>query len=394
MKRIYLDYAATTPVDSEVIKAMRPYFSKQFGNPASIHSFGQEALTGLDKAREQVANFLGCQPREIVFTSGATEANNLALKGVIRSQKTESKSQKLHLITTKIEHHCILETCKALEKEGVKVTYLPVDKEGLVDPQKIERAITDQTVLVSIMYANNEIGTIQPIREIGKIIEKLNKKRKKLIIFHTDAAQAAGYLDCNVKRCHVDSLSLSGHKIYGPKGVGALYLRSGTPMEPILHGGDQEYEIRAGTENVAGIVGLGQAIELVVRVQPALAGRIKKLREHLINGVLKNIPNSELNGSREKRLPNNANFSFPGTEGESIVISLDQVGIAASTGSACSSRALEPSHVLLAMGYSPLRSHSSLRLTLGKQTTEKEIEQILKVLPGIITRLRKISGKK
>lgn len=403
-KKIYLDYAASTPVDEEVFKAMTPYFSKNFGNPSSIHSFGQETLAAIDKARENIAQFLGCQTKELIFTSGATEANNFALKGIVKALKLKNNDQPIEIIISRIEHPCVLETAKDLEKQGIKVTYLPVTKDGLISVEKVEKAISERTRLVSIMYANNEVGTVQPIREIGKMIEKINKsrtktsvrdkKRKEPVIFHSDAVQAAGYLNCSVDWLHVDALSLSGHKIYGPKGIGALYIRSGTPVEPLLHGGEQEYEMRAGTENVAGIVGFGRAIEIVSKSQASAAKKVKNLRDKLIDGVLKNVPKSQLNGSREKRLPNNANFSFEGVEGESIIIALDQEGIASSTGSACSSRALKPSHVLLGMGYTPLRAHSSLRLSLGRQTTLAEINQVLKVLPPIIKRLRDISGRK
>ncbi len=375
MKPIYLDYAATTPVDPKVLKEMLPYLKEECGNPSSIHNFGQKAQMAVDKARERVAGFLSCSPSEIVFTGSATEANNLAIFGISPS----------HIITTKIEHHAVFEPCEALEKEGVEVTYLPVGKEGIVKVSDVEKAIKENTVLVSVMYANNEIGSIQPIAEIGKLLK--NSK----ILFHTDAVQAVNYLDCDVQKLGVDLLTLSAHKIYGPKGIGALYIKKGTSIRPLIYGGNQEHGMRSGTENVAGIVGLGTAISQIPNI-PNIP-KTQELRDKLIDSILEKIPNSKLNGSREYRLANNVNVTFEGAEGESMVIALDQEGIAASTGSACSTRSLEPSHVLLALGLTPEQAHGSLRLTLGRYTTKQEIDYVLKILPEVIKRLRKISGR-
>ena len=412
-KSIYLDYASTTPIDPKVLSAMTPFLKGDFANPSSIHGPGQKAREAIDKAREQVAGFLNCAPTEIIFTGSATEADNLAILGVVKA--TRSKGVMMpHIITVKTEHHAIIEPCEALEKQRLaEVTYLPVDKDGLIKPEAVQKAIKANTVLVSIMYANNEIGVIQPISKIGAILEKFKVQSSKFkVIFHTDAAQAVNYLDCDVQKLGVDLLTLSGHKIYGPKGIGALYIRKGALIEPIIFGGGQERGMRPGTENVAGIVGLGAAIaELETRdieiskyqnieiskcrnVNISKLESLEFLRNKLIDGVLTKIPRARLNGSRENRLPNNANFSFEGAEGESIVIALDQEGIAASTGSACSSRSLEPSHVLLALGLSHEQAHGSLRLTLGRYTTEQEIGRVLAVLPKIIERLRKISGRR
>ncbi len=386
-KQIYLDYAATTPIDKEVLKAMMPYLKKDFGNPSSLHRFGQKTRSAIDEARKKVAKFLNCPESEIIFTGSATEANNLAIFGVVRALK--KKEIKPHIITTKIEHHAVLHPFEELEKEGVEVSFLAPNKEGIVEIDDIQKAIKENTVFISIMYANNEIGTIQPIQKIGKLITRLNKNRKHKIYFHTDAVQAVNYLDCNVKELGVGLLTLSAHKIYGPKGVGALFVKQGTPIEPIIYGGGHEFGLRSGTENVAGIVGLGKAIELVEKHKNDIK-RIKKLQDKIIEEVLK-IPNTRLNGSREKRLPNNVNISISGVEGESLVIALDQYGIAVSTGSACSSKELKPSHVLLAIGLSPKEAHGSLRITLGRFTTEEEVDYFLKILPKVVKRLREIS---
>jgi cysteine desulfurase len=398
MKKIYLDYAATTSVDEEVLKEMMPYFSEKFGNPSSIHTFGQEALEAIDKARQQVADFLGCSASEIIFTSGATESNNMAIKGIIKATKNEKLKTKNfipHIITSSIEHHCVLNSGKVAQKEGSETTFLKVDKDGLINPEDVKKEVKENTILVSIMYANNEVGTIEPIAEIGRIIKEINIEREKSklpkIYFHTDAVQAANYLDCDVNKLYVDLLSLSGHKIYGPKGVGILYIRRGTKIKSIQQGGEQEYNLRAGTHNVPGIVGMGKAVSLIL-IHRNKMEEIKKLRDYLIDEVLKNIPNVKLNGSREFRLPHNANFSFQGVEGESILMLLDQEGIAVSTGSACSSASLEPSHVLSAMGISPEIAHASVRFTLGKDTTKEDIDFVLKVLIEKIKRLRDISG--
>jgi len=398
MKKIYLDYAASTPVDEEVLEEMIPYFSQKFGNPSSIHTFGQEAMEAVDKARQQVADFLGCGAGEIIFTSGATESNNLAIKGIIKATKNEKLKTKNfvpHIITSAIEHHCVLNTGKVVQREGSETTFLKVDKDGLVNLEDMKKAIKENTILVSIMYANNEVGTIEPIAEIGEIIKEINIEREKnklpKIYFHTDAVQAANYLDCDVNKLGVDLLSLSGHKIYGPKGIGILYIRRGTKIKSIQQGGEQEYNLRAGTHNVPGIVGIGKAISLIPKHRKKMED-IRKLRDYLIDEILKNIPNTKLNGSREFRLPHNANFSFQGVEGESILMLLDQEGIAVSTGSACSSASLEPSHVLSAMGIPPEIAHASVRFTLGKDTTKEEIDFVLKVLIEKIKRLREISG--
>ncbi len=394
---VYLDYAATTPIDERVLGEMLPYLKNEYGNPSSIYSLGQRAQTACDKARAKLADFLNCSPSEIVFTGGATEANNLAIFGIIRA--CQNKGIKPHIITTEIEHHAVLESCQVLEKEGVEITYLPPSREGLIGVGDVEKAIKENTALVSIMHANNEIGTIQPIAEIGRLLRKINSDNTSTSLsqgktyFHTDAVQAVNYLNCNVKDLGVDLLALSAHKIYGPKGVGALYVKEKTSLLPIIYGGGQEEGIRSGTENVAGIVGLGAAIE-EIKNKKLKVKNLKKLRDKLIDGVLKNIPESKLNGSPKQRLPNNANFTIRGAEGESMVISLDGAGIAASTGSACSSRSLKPSHVLRALGLSQEQAHCSLRLTLGRYTSLREINQVLRALPPIVTRLREISGIK
>ncbi len=395
-KKIYLDYAATTPLAKEVLKEMFPFLEKDFGNPSSIHSFGQKAKEGIDKSRERISNFLNCSLSEIFFTGSATEANNLAIFGVVRA--AQKREERPHIITTQIEHHAVLEPCRQLEKEGVEVTYLPVDKEGLIKISELKKAIKDNTLLVSIMYANNEIGTIQPITEIGNLIKKINSRSKPQssaigIYFHTDAVQAINYLDCDVKKLGVDLLTLSAHKIYGPKGVGALYVKTGTQIVPLIYGGGHERGLRSGTENVASIVGFGKAIEGIEKSKSGIE-RIKKLRDKLIDNILKNIPGTKLMGARDKRLPNNVNVSISGAEGESMVIALDKEGIAASTGSACSSQSLEPSHVLRALGLSSAEAHCSLRLSLGKYTKEEEVDKVSEILPKIVKRLRKISGYK
>lgn len=387
--KIYLDYAATTPVDKQVLEEMMPYFSENFGNPSSIHTFGQKAIRAIDDSREKVAELLNCSSSEIIFTGSATEANNLAIRGIVESHTKEMKD-KPHIITSPIEHDAVLELCKKLEKERkAEVTYLSVDKEGFVSLEELKNSIQENTLLVSIIYANNEIGTIQPIDKIGKAIKEINSSRKRKVYFHTDAVQAVNYLNCNVEELGVDLLTLSGHKIYGPKGVGALYVNSGTRLKPLLSGGGQENGIRPGTHNTPAIVGLGKAIENVGKEKEIQ--HIQKLRDQLIEGILENIPNAKLNGPRENRLPNNANISISGAEGESLIMSLDQKGIAASTGSACSSKNLEPSHVLIALGLSPKQAHGSIRFSLGKYTTQQEIEKVIEVLPQIVERLRKIS---
>lgn len=396
MKKIYLDHAATTPLDPKVLVAMEPYFSQKFGNPMSLHSHGQEARLAVEKARQKIANFLHCQDKEIIFTSGATESNNLAIKGVVEKY-WEKYDKKPHLITTQFEHHCVLETCKNLEESGcASVTYLPVYKEGVVKARDVIKAIKKNTILISIMYVNNEIGTVQPIAEIGTMIKKINSANNKAngtnkLIFHTDATQAVNYFDCDVNKLNVDLLSFSGHKIYGPKGVGVLYVKKGAPIKKIQDGGEQEFGLRAGTHNVPAIIGLGAAISQI-KNQKSKTKNLFFLRDYLIKRILKEIPNSYLNGSIKFRSPNNANFHFENVEGESVVLALDQAGIASSTGSACSSGSLEPSHVLMALGLSHIQAHGSLRLTLGKDTTKKEIEYVVKQLKIIINKLRNVSG--
>jgi cysteine desulfurase len=392
MNKIYFDHAATTPVDPEVLQAMRPYFSDKFGNASSLHTFGQEAMEGVDKAREQVADFLGCSPLEVIFTSGATEADNLAIQGVVAA----SKVSKPHIITSVIEHPAVLEVCRSLARaKRAEISYVKVNKKGLIEVEEVKKLIQDNTILVTIMYVNNEIGTIQPIAEIGQLISKINKIRKtNKIYLHTDAVQALNYLDCQVNKLKVDLLSLSGHKIYGPKGVGALYVRQGTLIKPIQKGGHQEYGLRPGTLNTPLIVGLGKAVQKLGTRDSGLGTRkIKKLRDRLMQEIIKKIPNVLINGDLEKRVPNNLNISFLGTEGESLMLMLDMEGIAVSTGSACASGSLEPSHVLLALGLKHLEAHGSLRITLGKKNTEQEINQLLKILPRVVEKLRIMAPK-
>ena len=383
MQSAYLDYAATTPTDSEVLAAMMPYFTEVFGNPSSVYSFAAKSRKAIDTARGQVARALNAEPDEIFFTGSGTEADNWALKGTM--ERLRSKGD--HLITTKIEHHAILHTAEYLEKvEGFRVTYLPVDPDGRVRMEDLEAAMTDKTVLVSVMFANNEVGTIQPIGEIGSLC------RRRGILFHTDAVQAAAQLDIDVKALNIDMLSLSAHKMYGPKGVGAFYLRRGLRLENFVHGGGQEKGLRASTENLAGIVGLGVAIERLKAHLPKEKARLCALRDRLIDGVLSKIPDTKLNGARgDERLPNNTNFSFIGIEGETLLLDLDSKGISASTGSACSSASLEPSHVLLALGLSHEMAHGSLRMTLGRGTTGEQVDYVLDVLPEIVARRRSMS---
>lgn len=381
MDRIYLDNAATTPVDKRVLEAMLPYYSDVFGNPSSLYSYGQEAKKAIEEAREKVAKALGADAEEIYFTSGGSESDNWALKGVAYALKNKGN----HIITTEIEHHAVLHTCRYLEKEGFKVTYLPVDEYGLVKPEDVKKAITDKTILVSIMFANNEIGTIEPIEELVKIAHEKN------IYFHTDAVQAVGNVPIDVKKLDVDLLSLSAHKIYGPKGVGALYIKKGVKIHSLIQGGTQEKNRRAGTENVPGIVGLGEAIELITKNLDSHINKLTFLRDKLINGILEKIPYTRLNGHPTKRLPGNVNVSFEFIDGESLILNLDMAGICASSGSACTSGSLEPSHVLLAIGLPRELARESLRLTIGKDNTEEDIDKVLEVLPQIIKRLRSIS---
>ncbi|MEW6074835.1 MAG: cysteine desulfurase NifS [Candidatus Omnitrophota bacterium] len=379
--KVYLDYAATTPTDPAVIAAMQPYFFDVFGNPSSIHSFGQAAKKGIEDARQALASFLGAKPSEIIFTSGGSESNNMSLFGVVSANEKKGN----HIIITAIEHHALLEPAKFLQKQGVKVTYVKVSKEGLVDPSDIKKAITSKTILISVMHANNEIGTIQPIAEIGSIA------REKGVYFHSDAVQTVGHIPVKVDELNVDLLSLSAHKFYGPKGVGALYVRKGTRVGTYLHGGDQENGRRASTHNTPGIVGLGKAIELCQQQMDAEAKLQMQLRDTLIKEIPGKVPEVVLNGHPTQRLPNNVNFSIRYIEGESLLLNLDMLGIAASTGSACTSTSLEPSHVLLAIGLPHELAHGSLRLTLGRWSKKSDIEQLLRYLPEIVKKLRAMS---
>ena len=393
--RTYFDYAATAPLDGGILKKMMPYLKEKYGNASSIHKFGREASEAIDVARQEVAEFLNCKETEIIFTGSATESDNLAIRGLINGLRQRKKTgEKIHIITTQIEHKAVLATCKGLEKQGIEITFLPVGHDGIINIDDLKAEIIPETDLISIMYANNETGAIQPIKEIGKLIEKTNRNKEHRIYFHTDAVQAANWLNCDVEELKVDLLTLSAHKVYGPKGVGALYARESTPIFPLIVGGDQEWKMRAGTENVAGIVGMGEAIKQI-KNQKSKIKIIEKLRDKLIADILIKIDGSRLNTPKEfdKRLPNIANFSFRGVEGEAIVLSLDQEGIAVSTGSACTSQALTPSHVLIAMGLSNMEAHSSVRISLGRHTTLQEINYFIKVLISVIERLRKISGR-
>jgi len=381
MKKVYLDYAATTPCDPLVLKAMEPYFFEKSGNASSLHSFGQDAKKGVEDARESLASFLGARPEEIVFTSGGTESDNTAIVGVARAMEKKGN----HIITTAIEHHAVSEPCKFLEKSGFKITTVGVDKFGIVDPADIKKAITEKTILVSVMHANNEIGTIQPIAEIGKFT------RGKGIYFHTDAVQTVGHIPVDVDELSVDLLSLSAHKFYGPKGAGALYIRKGTRMDRFFHGGDQEKGRRASTYNTTGIVGLGKAIELCRDNLEKEAKFQSALRDRMIKEIPEKIPDVLLNGHPTKRLPNNVNFSIKYIEGESILLNLDMLGIACSTGSACTSSALEPSHVLLAIGLTHEVAHGSLRVSMGRWTTVDDINYFMDNLPKIVSKLRAMS---
>lgn len=380
MRRVYLDHAATTPVRPEVFEAMVPYLQGKYGNPSSIHYFGREIRKDLDEARERVAKSLNADPREIYFTAGGTEADNLAIFGSVAHLGKKGS----HIITSAVEHHAVLDTCKSLEKQGYRVTILPVDEWGMVRPRDLEAAITDSTILVSIMHANNEVGTIQPINELIGIAHE------REIRFHTDAVQSVGNVPVDVQDLQADMLSLSGHKIYGPKGVGVLYLRKGTKLSNIVHGGAQERNLRPGTENVAGIIGLAKALELAVAEQPETKKRLTAFRNKLIDGLTA-LPDVILNGHREQRLPGNVNVSILRVEGESLLLSLDMAGVAGSSGSACTSGSLDPSHVLMAMGLDHQTAHGSLRLTLGKSSTEADIDHVLSVVPGIVERLRDMS---
>ena len=414
MKKIYLDYASSTLIDAKVLQEMMPYLKKEFGNPSSTHGFGQKARAAVEKAREKVAKFLNCAPLEVIFTSGATEANNFAIQGIarkfeIRNSKSETNTKykiqntKSHVIISQIEHESMLFPCQELERQGLaEVTYVGVDSEGIVRVEEIEKALKENTALVSIMYANSEIGTIEPIAEIGEMLRKFEIRNSKSeinpkskiqntkILFHTDAVQAAQFLDCDVKKLGVDLLTLSGHKIYAPKGVGVLYVKEGVMCNPLLLGGGQEQGFRSGTENVASIVGMGRAIEEIQNPRTNLTNiKIRQLRDKFIKEVLRKIPESSLAGSKQKRLPNNGYFLFKGIENRALAMALDQKGIAVSTGSACSEKTQEPSHVILALGVSFEDAMSGLRVTFGKYTTVEEIEKATAVLVAVVAQLRK-----
>jgi len=380
-RRIYMDHAATTPVDREVVEAMMPCFTRVYGNASSLHSFGREAHNAMEEARRRVAELINAHSEEIVFTAGGTESDNIAIKGVAYANRSRGD----HIVTSTIEHPAVLETCRSLEKQGFKVSYIPVDKGGVVELEALRRAVTERTVLITIMHANNEIGTIEPMEEIAEIAEA------KSIIFHSDAVQSAGKIPIDVKAIGVDLLSISAHKIYGPKGVGALYIKKGTRLEPIIHGGGHEKGLRSSTENIPGIVGLGKAAELAKARMSEDTTHLTNLCDRLIKATLSNIEESYLNGHPTKRLPNNAHFRFTGIEGEALILNLDERGIAASTGSACSSKKLLPSHVLMAIGLDEVQAHGSLRLTLGRENTKEDIEYVLEVLPETVKKLRAIS---
>lgn len=385
MKKIFMDQASTTKVDPEVVKAILPIFSEYFGNPSSIHQFGREALEFLNKSRKNVADLLHARSDEIIFTAGGTESDNIAIKGVSYKNKNKRKLKGPHIVTSIIEHPAVLETIKHLETQGFEAKYLPVDKYGLISVEDVLESISKNTFLISIMYANNEIGTIEPITEIGKIAKEND------ILFHTDAVQAIGKIPIDVKKLNIDLLALSSHKIYGPKGIGASYIRDGVKLKPFVHGGGHEGGIRSSTHNMPGIVGLGKACELISKRMDKDIIYIKKLRDELIKNILR-IDESYLNGHPEKRLVNNANFRFNGVEGESLLLSLDEKGIASSTGSACSSMKLKASHVLTAIGLNPVEAHGSLRFSLGRENTIDEVKYVSKIVPEVVEKLRKISS--
>ena len=381
MKPIYFDNAATTPVRKEVLETVMPFFSEYYGNASSVYNIARIGKKAVEDARKKVADAFNADVNEIFFTAGGSEADNWAIKGVAEALSTKGK----HIITTNVEHHAVLHTCQYLEKKGFEVTYLPVDEFGLVSAEQVEKAIKDDTILISIMFANNEIGTVMPVKEIGEVA------RRKGVYFHTDAVQAAGHIKIDVKDMNIDLMSISGHKLGAPKGVGALFVRKGVKIEAFIHGGAQERRKRAGTENIPGIVGLGKALELAVSEMDEEAERLAGLRDKLIKGILENIPYSRLNGHPEKRLPGNCNVSFEFIEGESMLLFLDMKGIYASSGSACTSGSLDPSHVLLAIGLPHEKAHGSLRISLGKENTQEDIDILLSELPPIVERLRAMS---
>ncbi len=385
MHRVYLDHNATTAVEPEVLDAMLPYLSGEYGNAASIHTFGQKARAAVETAREQVAALIGARPQEIVFTSGGTEADNHAIFGIVSSSLARSAAAELHVITSSVEHEAVLNTCQALEKQGVPVTYLPVDPEGCVSPDEVRQSLRKKTALITIMHANNELGTVQPLEEIGRIAADAE------VYFHTDAVQSAGKLPIDVNSLALDLLSLSGHKFYAPKGIGALYIRGGTRLQQLLYGGHHQRGFRPGTENVPGIIGLGKAAEIAKRSLMEDGARISALRDRLELGLLARVPLSRANGARARRTPNTTNITFPGLEGEALVIALDLKGLACSTGAACSSGAVEPSHVLTAIALPPEEARASLRFSLGRHTTSAEIDFALQVVPACVEQLRELS---
>ncbi|UCD26794.1 MAG: cysteine desulfurase NifS [Candidatus Bathyarchaeota archaeon] len=382
MRRVYMDHAAGMPVDPRVFETMKPYFMENYGNPSSSHSLGANSKNALLEAREKVARLIGIKNhKDVIFTSGGTESNNLAIKGVAYRNKHKGN----HIITTNIEHMSVLNICKHLQKQGFEITHAPVNKEGIVNVQRIKDAITDKTILISVMYANGEIGTIQPIKEIGRIASE-NK-----ILFHVDAVAAAGKVSINVREENIDLLSMSSNDMYGPKGVGVLYIKKGTRIQPVVQGGGQERGLRSGTENTPGIIGMGKAAEIAKEEMEAEGKRLIQLRNKLVKGVLDKIERSYLNGHPTRRLPNNANLRFSYIEGESLILGLDMLGIQVSSGSACTSKTLEPSHVLLATGLAHEEAHGSLVFTMGKQNSEEDMNYVLEVLPGVVKRLRAMS---
>jgi cysteine desulfurase len=384
MKRIYMDHSATAPMAPQVLEAMLPYFSEKFGNASSLHSFGREAKEALEECREKVAGLLGADPEEAIFTSGGTESDNLALKGIAYGSREKGLGN--HIITTAIEHPAILETCRKLENQGFSITYLPVTREGLIDLEVLESAIRKETILISVMHANNEIGTIQPLEDIGKIA------KEKEIYFHTDAVQTAGKIPIDVQKMELDLLSISAHKLYGPKGIGALYVRKGTRLDSIIQGGGHERNLRSGTENIPGIVGLAKAAELAQQDMMIESERLLRLRDRLAGLVLDQVKDAWINGTMTQRLPSNLNFGFRYVEGESLLMFLDSKGIAVSTGSACSSHKLEPSHVLMALGLPAEECHGSLRITMGRSNTEEDIDYVGSAIVEAVQRFRGISA--
>ena len=396
-RRVYLDHAATTYLDARVKRVMDEFWSDNFGNPSALYYEGRRAREAVENARRQVAGILNASPQEIIFTNGGTESDNLAIFGVVRKLKRQSSQKKIHIITSKFEHHAVLHPCQELEKEGIDVTYLDVGREGIINPSEVEKALRPETALVSIMYANNEIGTIQPIGKVGRIVEAFRRAKKSKLgpqypLFHSDACQAPEYLDLDTKKLKVDLLTLNGSKIYGPKGIGMLFIRQGVPLEPILYGGSQERKFRPGTENVPAIVGFAEALNIAQQGREKESQRLEKLRDYFINRLLKEIPKTVLNGHPSERLPNNVNVSILDVEGEAVILYLDEYGISCSTGSACTSESFEPSHVILALGRPHAYAHGSVRFTMGRKTTKKEIDYTVEKLKEVVEKLRSISA--